>query len=607
MTMIDLRPNPHRDVWARGVEPETVTGLIQARIDGRLSRREMITRAARIGCSSAVVGIMLHATSDRAFGAPNPARPAAARAFQSSVVPATQATAPAGAPLTGGTLIAGMTDEPASLHPWLSKSPVTRDVCSGIFDSLLSYDSTQQLQPALAESFSVSEDGLTYTFALRQGVTWHDGTDFTAQDFIDSWSMNMTPDFGSVDQQGWDKIVEARAEGTNLVVVTNEPYVPFISYVGGTHVLCPSSAMAAGPLAFKEQFGRSPIGTGPLTFVEWSAGEQIVLARNPAYWGGAPALDQVVVRFLPDVDTQLARLGTGEIQMAAGAGAFGPERVDDALQIDNIVVLEHQTLGWAHLDLKNIGFLRETPVRQALDFATPTQQIIDEVLKGRAIRAIGDIAPGTPFFNDQIQPRAYSQDQARALLAEAGFTERDGVLERNGERLAIELWAVEGSSLAEEIVRLIAQSWNEIGVKTDVFFEAASTIWGPEGYQFTDKMTACFYTWFNANDPDNQYYWHSTFIPTSPTDSGGNLPAYFYSYSFQTEIDELTHLAAIEFDPDLRRELYFQIQELLHREVPVIFLYWGIDYPAISPKLGGFWPSAYNRLLWNAKDWYLVE
>ncbi len=120
-------------------------------------------------------------------------------------------------------------------------------------------------------------------------------------------------------------------------------------------------------------------------------------------------------------------------------------------------------------------------------------------------------------------------------------------------------------------------------------------------------MTSCLYTWFNSNDPDNQYFWHSKFIPTSPSGSGGNLPAYFFPYSFQTEIDELTQLAAAEFDNDLRRDLYFQIQELLHREVPVIFLYWGTDFPTITQKLGGFWPSAFNRLLWNVKDWYLVE
>ncbi len=437
MHMIDLRPNADREEWAIGIEPDGINGLIQARIDGKLSRRELIKRATKLGFSTAVIGIMLHATSDRAFGAPRPSSMHVST-YQGSVTPATQPTAPPGSAVSGGTLVIGATDEPTTLNPWQSNQRITRDLSSGIFESLLAYDSTQQLQPALAESFSVSDDGLTYTFALRKGVKWHDGADFTAQDFIDSWTMNMNPDFASYDQQGWDKIVEPRAEGSNVIVVTSEPFAPFISYVGGTHVLCPSSAMAAGPLAFKDQFGQSPIGTGPMKFVEWAQGEQIVLERNPDYWGGAPSLEQVIVRFLPDDNTQLAQLRSGEIQMAGGASALGPTRVDEALDIENIIVLEHQSLGWAHLDLKNIGFLRETPVRQALDFATPTQQIIDEVLRGRAVRAITDIAPGTPYFNDQIQPRPYDQDQARALLAEAGFIDNNGVLERDGEQLAIE-------------------------------------------------------------------------------------------------------------------------------------------------------------------------
>lgn len=607
MTKIDLTPNPHRAEWADGAEPTEINGLIQARIDGRLSRREMIRRAALIGLRAPVVGVMLHATSDDAFGAPNPARSRAAARGQETI-PATQATAPEGTPLNGGTLVAGTTEEPETIHPWLTKLVTTNDIYSGVMERLLSYDSTQTLQPSLAESFSVSDDGLTYTFALRQGVSWHDGGAFTAQDFIDSWSMNMNPDFGSYDQQGWDKIVEARAEGTNLVVVTSEPYAPFISYVGGSHVICPSSAMAAGPSDFKERFGQTLIGTGPMMLTEWARGEQIVLERYPEYWGGLAKLERVIFRFLPDDNTQLVQLRTGEIQMAGGAGALGATRVDEALGIENIIILEHQTLGWNHLDLKHVGFLRETAVRQALDFATPTQDIIDQILKGRATRSIGDIAPGTPFFNDQIQPRPHDPSRSKTLLEEAGFTlGSDAVYERDGARLEIEFWAVAGSAATEQISQVIAASWNRAGIKTDVFFEDVSTIFGPEGFQFTDKMTAGMYSWFNSNDPDDQFYWHSKFIPTSPTGSGGNTPAYFFQFNFQAEIDDLTERAVAETDPELRRELYFQVQELLYRELPVIFLYWGRDYPAITPKLGGYWPSAYNRMLWNVKDWYVTE
>jgi peptide/nickel transport system substrate-binding protein len=120
-------------------------------------------------------------------------------------------------------------------------------------------------------------------------------------------------------------------------------------------------------------------------------------------------------------------------------------------------------------------------------------------------------------------------------------------------------------------------------------------------------MTACLYSWSNGNDPDNMFYWHSSQIPDSPTGSGGNLPAYFHEYNFQAEIDDLTSRAAVETDQEVRKELYWQIQELLHEEVPVIFIYWSKAFPAAATNVGGYWPSAFTNLLWNAQDWYLTE
>lgn len=609
MAMIDPKPNPNRECWADGVEPTEINGLIQARIDGKISRRDLIRRATRLGIAAPVVGIMLHATSDYAFGAPNPARsPLAARAQDKQTIPATQPTAPEGTPQDGGTVVYGAISEPDTMHPWVTQLLTTNDIYTAVNEKLLQYDSTQTMQPALAESYQISEDGLTYTFALRQGVKWHDGTDFTAQDFIDSWKMIMNPDFGAWSQLGFDKITDAHADGTNLVVVTSEPYAPFLSYVAAETVLCPSSAMAAGAQEFKEAFGRSLIGTGPMKFIEWKSGESITLERNPDYWGGAPKLDQIIVTFLPDDNTQLVQLRTGEIQLVGGDGALSANRVDEALGIDGIIILENTTLGWNHLDLKNIDFLREQNVRLALDYATPTQDIIDKILKGRATRSIGDVAPGTPYFNDQIQPRPYDPEKAKQLLDEAGLVAGDGgVRERDGKKFEMELWATTGSSQTEQIIQVIAKSWNDIGVKTEAKFEDVSTIWGPEGYQFTDKMTACSYSWFNSNDPDDMFYWHSSQIPTSPTGTGGNLPAYFFPFNFQAEIDDLTSRAAAETDQAARIDLYKQIQVLLYDQAAVIFMYWGKDFPAVTTKLGGYWPSAYNRLLWNVKDWYLVQ
>ena len=105
------------------------------------------------------------------------------------------------------------------------------------------------------------------------------------------------------------------------------------------------------------------------------------------YWGEPAHLDKVIIRFIPDDSTQLVQLRTGEIQMAVGAGSLSALRVDEALGIDGVTVLEHPSPSWSHLDLKQSVFLRHPLVRQALDFATPSQDIVDKLLKGRAIRS----------------------------------------------------------------------------------------------------------------------------------------------------------------------------------------------------------------------------
>ncbi|MGH2531392.1 MAG: ABC transporter substrate-binding protein [Thermomicrobiales bacterium] len=631
--MIDPMPRPGRPADGTcGRYP--VADLIQARIDGRISRRDLIRRATRLGIASPVVGVMLHATSDFAFGAPAPRPSRTRRAYQEAeTVPADAPTKPTGDAQQGSVIVAGTTAEIETLHPYLT-NPLDGgfDVWVGVVDGLLVYDAKQQLQPALAERFEVSRDGLTYTFELRQGVTFHNGDDFTAQAVVDSWQMIVDPEFGAYNKLGWDKIETIEAPDDHTVVMTTkEVYAPFLSYVGTTGI-CPSRALAEGVDLFRQEFGRRPIGTGPMKVAEWNVPEQVTLERNDDYWGRAPKLDEVVIRVVPDAGAQLAALAAGEMQVVGSTGALSATRVDAALAIEDVAVLEHPSQSWYHLDLKHVDFLRITKVRQALDFATPTQEIIDTLLKGRAVPAVADQMPGTWAHNPNIEPRPHDPERAKELMAEAGLRPgADGVLAgtppdpRTIDPNALppatpaatptaglipfemELWGLAGNAETQQIVEIIAANWNAIGIKTTTKFESPATIWGTQGYQFSDKMTACLYPWVNSNDPDDLFYWHSSQIPTSPTGPGYNLPAFFFPYNFQEEIDKLTEDAVAEVDQEQRKELYWQIQELLHEEVPVIFLYWAKVFPVAATTVGGFWPSAFNNLLWNVQDWYLAE
>jgi len=642
---IVIRFNPNLD--QPPVDPESLddmNGLIQARIDRRISRRDLMRRAAQIGIAAPVVGVMLHATSDFAYGAPARSRNAAIGRFaDAQPLSVTGPTAPAGTPQQGGTLVCGTNEDIDTLHPWLTALVVGADVVSGICENLMKYDSNQKLVPVLAESYEASADGLVYTFKLRANVTFHNGDAFTAQDVIDSWKMIMNPAFGAIGQLSWDQITDMQAPDPHTVVMTTKAiYAPFISYLSSTGSnICPSKEMAKGVDSFKQQFGLAPVGTGSLKFVEWKAKEQVTLAAFDGYWGGRQKLDNVNVRIVPDDNTVMVQLQTGEIQLAGGAGALGSLHVDEALKNDKINVYQYPTFQWSHLDLKQTGHLRQTKVRQALDFATPTAQIISQLLKNRVTPSIGDQPPSSWAYDPDIQPRPYDLAQAAQLLTDAGLTKQNGIwqgptpaddaVNENGTPIAqaspgatpvavgldlsgpvkpleIELWSLSGDTQIQQIVQVIAASWTQLGIKVTPKFEDVSTLWGPNSYQWVaTTMTAALYSWNNSVDPDDAYYWSSKQIPTNPLGTGGNALGYFHKFTFQQQIDELTAQATTTIDQNQRKAVYFQIQALLHEEVPCIFMYWNSAFPAVAKNIAGYWPSASNPLFWNVHDWSLVQ
>jgi peptide/nickel transport system substrate-binding protein len=614
------------------VDPESlgdVNELIQARIDGGISRRQLIHRAAQIGIAAPVVGIMLHATSDMARGANSLGRERSLARFQdAATVPVTGPTAPTGTPKEGGTLIASTLEEPDTLNPWATQLVTGSDVMTGIFDGLMRYDSTETLIPGLAETFEISTDGLTYTFHLRQGVTFHDGSPFTSADVNATFTAIMSADFGAYSQLGWDKVTKLdMPDDFTVVMTTSEAYAPFLTYVPGDPVasaIISKVTLDKGADSFKSETSRSPIGTGPFKFDEWKSKEQIQVSRYDGYWGTKPKLDTIIYRINPDDNTQLVQLQTGETQMAASSGSIGSARVDEVLGYGTVTLYESSNMAWNHLDLKQVDHLRMTKVRQALDFATPTKDIITNIMKERVVRAFADQAPNTPVYNTTITARDYNPDMAKQLLTEAGLTQNgDGIWEGPTpaddatdpntqptgpvKPLEIDFWYVSGDSTTQQIAQVIVQSWNDIGIKASAKSEDVSTIWSPDGYQFDQTQTACMYSWFNSNDPDNAFYWNSSQIPPDPLGAGGNALCYFHKFGFQDKIDELTNAGAAETDPEKRKAIYEEIQQLLFDEVPCVFLWWGKDFSAVIPTVGGFWPSAFNRLLWNAQDWYITE
>jgi peptide/nickel transport system substrate-binding protein len=533
-----------------------------------------------------------------ACAAPAPAQPQA---------PAAAAESKPAQPVAGGTLTLGIVEEPETLNPFITQLVTSFNVLSGVMEGLMDYDTGQKLQPRLAESYAVSDDGLTYTFKLRKGVTWHDGRPFTAADVVATWQVIMNPDFAAFSQLGWDKIESIDTPDDHTVVMkTTEKYAPFITYVGAS-MIAPKHLIDKGMDSFKQAFGRSPVGTGPFKLAKWDSAQSITLEKFDGYWdaGRKPKLDKIVLKIVPDTNTLLVQMKTGEVQMS---DALSSLQIDDVNKIESVAVTLRDGTDWTHMDLKHIDFLTDKRVRQALDYATPKQQIVDQLLKGLGTVAFGDQAPGTPWINPNLQPRPYDLEKAAALLTEAGFTKNaSGILEKDGKPLAIAHWIPSGDEQTKRVQQVIAASWQKLGIQVDEREEDIKSIWGPNGYQFTKDMTAGQYSWTNGNDPDDMFYWHSSQIPAEPTGTGGNTIGFFQKFAFQDQIDALTAQAAGETNNEKRQKLYWQIQELLHEEVPVIFMYWGKRIYASPRNLAGFKANSYNYLLWDAQDWTFTQ
>jgi len=510
----------------------------------------------------------------------------------------------AGTPHNGGTLTIGSNEEPDTLNPLTTQLVTSDSVLSAVMEGLIDYNSNDHIIYRLATTYHVSKDGLTYTWYLRHGVKFQDGEPFNARVVVDNWKAIMNPKIGAYSQQGWNKITKITTPNNYTVVMhTKVRYAPFAYYVGSTYESPPSAF--SSPKHNAQVFGRHPIGTGPYTFVKWVSGQNIELKKNPNYWGNKPHINIINYKIVPNDNTQIVQLKTHDIQMIPYLSAI---RYNDAKSVSGVVMVTKPSLSWYHLDLKNISLLEDTKVRVALAYATPVAEIVQRIFHGLAVEDPTDFPPASPYYDPHVTPYPYSLSKASAMLKADGFKKgSNGILQKNGAQLNIQYWIPSGDQETSEVQQIVTASWKQIGVGVTDHQEDIKSIWGPNGYQFTHAMTAGGYSWFNSNDPDDSFYWNSSQIPKTPTGSGGDAPEYFHKYPWQSQIDMLTNEGVATIQPSRRKVIYWKIQQLLHKEEPVLFMYSEKNIYAAPKNMIGFDPSAYNNLMWNVQNWEFTK
>jgi peptide/nickel transport system substrate-binding protein len=472
------------------------------------------------------------------------------------------AAAPAISQTPPNVLVVGQIAEPKSLDPHVDTAVNDFRILVNIYDGLVRYSpGTLEVSPSLATSWEISEDGTAYTFHLREGVSFHDGTPFNAEavkfnfermldenhPYYDTGPFPLSFFFSSITSV--DIVDDLTVQFT-----LSAPYAPFLSnlaYPTGL-IVSPAAVMENGA-----EFGRNPAGTGAYKFVEWQSNARVVVERNADYWDGAPSLEAVVFRPITDANTRVAEMLSGGIDVMV---EVPPDNV--ATFASDAGFELHEQAGphlWFLILNAKEGPFANRLARQAVNYAVDKQSLVDNVLQGTAEVAAGPTPPAFNWaYNDDLEPYPYDPAKARELLAEAGVAEGTEVT----------FYVTEGGSgMLDPIPMGTAIQADLAAVGLDVRIETYewNTFLGEVNPGLEGKADMAEMAWM-TNDPDTLPF---LALRTAAWPDQGGFNSGYYS---NPEVDALLEAAQVSTDQDERAELYKKMQEIVFDDAPWLFV-----------------------------------
>ena len=468
-------------------------------------------------------------------------------------------------PQSGGMLTVAADTEPRNLNPAMIASNGVFFVSSKIVEPLAEMDYGTGLRPLLAASWEGSDDGLSFTVNLREGVTWSDGEPFTSEDVAFS-AMEVWKELQNVGSQIFTDL-ESVETPDELTAVLNfstpipaqliENAMPVVTTVLPEHIL-------AGQDLAEADYNAAPIGTGPFLFGEHRPGEFYRLTRNETYWGeGMPYLDQIVYRVLPDAGAKAAALETGDIQLTA----FSAVPLTDLARLDaidgiNVVPGGYEGITYATtLEINNRREeLADPTVRRALAHAIDKDFIVDVIFLGYAEAATGPVPSTDPLFhNPDIPGHAFDPALAEEMLDEAGYPRGD-----DGNRFSLRLRPAPWFEQTRAVGDYVAQALEDVGIEVEIVTA------DPGGH------TAAVYTDHDFDLAIGSPVWRNDpAISTTILYQGGLEPGVPFAnqYGYDSEaMNEIIARGRSTLDPEERIEVYDEFQDLAQTDLPLIFL-----------------------------------
>ncbi len=505
------------------------------------------------------------------------------------------AAPPPGNPPRGGTLRFVFKNESSSMVATNNTSNTAWTVGPKIFDALLRYAPDMTPQPQLATAWQISPDGLRYTFHLREGVRWHDGKPFTADDVAFSILQVL-------------KVMHPRGRGTfaNVTAVeTPDPHTAVIVLSKPAPYLIRALAATESPIVPKHLFAGTDlsaptpapllVGTGPFRFKEWVPGSHIILDRNPDYWdSGKPYIDRIVMRFITDAAARSAGFQSGELDLGGATPipitdvALFKKQPNLVVDVGDFAYSGNQLQLMFNLDNQ---YLKDQRVRQAIAHVIDLQRIVQTVFFGYAKASPSQISVVLKdYYDPEIKPHSIDIAQANRILDDAGY-QRDG----GGSRFSLRL--LFNSVIDPRLADYVRQAVRRIGIDAVIhtydFSAYVKAAYTDRAFDMTVESLA------NAFDPTvgvQRVYWSKNFKL--------GLPFSNVSHYSNPEVDRLLEAAAVEPDETKRKALFNDFQKVVDTDLPGINLVAWSEIIVASSKVKNYAPGA-EGLNGNFADLYI--
>ncbi|MFJ7745045.1 ABC transporter substrate-binding protein [Peribacillus sp. NPDC097295] len=482
----------------------------------------------------------------------------------------------------GGVLIYGKGGDAVSLDPAIVTDGESYIVTQQIYETLVKYgEDNTEIEPGLAESWEVSKDAKTYTFKLKTGIKFHDGTDFNAEAVVKNfqrWAKSKDEAkfayyasmFGGFEGDEGHVIKEVKALDDSTVEFTLvRPQAPFLKNVAMSPfaIASPTAVEKGG-----DNFGKNPSGTGPFKFKSWKPGDTIEVVKNEDYWQeGLPKLDGITFKVIKDNSARLNAAIKGEVDLMDG---LNPSDISKVTGDKNLQIFERPSMnvGYFGFNVEKAPFDKKE-VRQAISHLINKQEIIDNFFEGTAEPAKNPMPPSVSGYNDNIKDYEYDVEKAKELLKKAG-------LEKG---FKMDLWAMpvprpympDGQKVAEAIQASLKQVNIEANIMTYEWAAYLEKVQAGEAPSFMLGWTG------DNGDADNFLY---TLLDKDTIGSNN------YSRYANEEVHKLLIEAQSTADEAKRNELYGKAQEIIHEEAPWVPLVHSLPQLAGTKTIKGFVP-----------------